>query len=190
MSRQVGLKDIHIAILKTDDNEGVTYETPQKLERSIAAKIAPKTSSEKFYSDDSVEEVANAFDSMDVEIELNQLSIASRALLQGAKVVKGTLLETKDDIAPTIALGFKSKKSNGKYRYVWLFKGSFELTEDEYATEEDKAKGKTAKLKGTFYAREYDGAYRLMADEDETEIDKATIDGWFTKVAEQPTSTL
>lgn len=188
--RQIGLKDIHIAVLTKDDNEGVTYEVPTKLERSISAKISPKTSSEKFYSDDSVEEVVNAFDSIDVEIELNQLSIASRALLQGAKVVKGVLVETKNDVAPVLALGFKSKKSNKKYRYVWLYKGSFELTEDEYATEEDKANGKTAKLKGTFYARENDGAYRLMADEDETEIDKATIDGWFTKVAEQPTSTL
>lgn len=186
MARQIGLKQFTIATLTKDDGTGVTYGTPQTLERAINAKISPKSNSEKFYSDDSVEEIVTSFDSIDVEIELNQLSLASRALLQGASVVKGTLLETKDDIAPTIALGFKSKKSNGKYRFVWLYKGSFEITEDEYTTEEDKANGKTAKLKGTFYAREYDGAYRLMLDEDETGVDATTLANWFTAVQDQP----
>lgn len=60
---------------------------------------------------------------------INQFSLTSRAKLQGDKVVEGVL------IAPTLALGFKSKKNNGKYRYVWLLKGKFELTADEYDTE-------------------------------------------------------
>ena len=186
MSRQVGLRNFTIAKLTKDDETTITYDTPQTLERAISAKISPKSSTEKFYSDDAVEEVINSFDSVEVEIELNQLSLTSRALLQGSSVIKGTLLETKDNIAPTVALGFKSKKSNGKYRFVWLYKGKFELTEDEYATETDSVDGKTAKLKGTFYARENDGAYRLMLDEDETGVDANTLTNWFTAVAEQP----
>ena len=43
---------------------------------------------------------------MDVEIEVNQLSLESRAKLQGSKVVKCVLIENKDDIASTLALGF------------------------------------------------------------------------------------
>jgi phi13 family phage major tail protein len=185
--RQVGLKDITIAKLLTDVAGGTTtYDTPKKLERSIKASVQPKSNQLKTYSDDNVEEVLNTFDSIDVEIELNQLSLESRALLQGAKVVKGVLLETKNDIAPVVALGFKSKKTNGKYRYVWLYKGSFELCSDEYDTEEDQPKPSTATLKGTFYARESDGAFRLIADEDEVGIDAATITGWFTAVPNQP----
>jgi phi13 family phage major tail protein len=187
MARQVGLQNITIATLTKDDNTGATYGTPSKLERSIKATIKPKTSQQKLYSDDAVEEVINSFDSVEVEIELNQLSLESRALLQGATVVKGVLKETKNDIAPTIALGFKSKKSNGKYRFVWLYKGSFELTEDTYETEEDKVKGQTAKLKGTFYAREFDGAFRIIADEDATGYVATTGTNWFTTVAVQPT---
>lgn len=186
MSRTVGLKDITIAKLLTDTDTGATYEVPQKLERSISAKLKPKTTQTKLYSDDSIEEVINNFDSIDVEIEVNQLTMESRALLQGAKIVKGVLLETKNDIAPTLALGFKSKKTNGKYMYVWLYKGSFELTEDSFDTEEDKSKTGTAKLKGTFYAREFDGAYRLLADEDSVGFLPATAASWFTEVAEQP----
>ncbi len=127
-----------------------------------------------------------AFEGVDVEIELNQLSLTSRAKLQGAKVVTGVLIESKDDIPPTIALGFRSKKSNGKYRYVWLLKGKFELTADEYDTEAEKPQPKSAKLKGSFYARDFDGNFRFIADEDETGIDPAIIAAWFTAVPDEP----
>jgi phi13 family phage major tail protein len=186
MARQIGLRDIHIAILTQDDNTGVAYDTPIKLERAISAKLTPKLSSENIYSDDTVEDVITAFEGVDVEIEVNQLSLESRAKLQGAKVVKGVLIESKEDIPPTLALGFKSKKNNGKYRYVWLLEGKFELTADEYDTETEKPQPKSAKLNGTFFARDYDGNYRFIADEDTTNIDETIISSWFTAVPEEP----
>jgi phi13 family phage major tail protein len=186
MARQIGLRNIYIATIIKDDSTEVTYEVPAKLERAISAKITPKTSSENIYSDDAVEDVILAFEGVDVEIEVNQLSLSSRAKLQGAKVIDGVLIENKNDIAPTIALGFMSKKSNGKYRYVWLLKGKFELAADEYDTEADKPQPKSAKLKGSFYARDFDGNFRFIADEDEVGMDPAIITAWFTLVPDEP----
>lgn len=186
MARQIGLRDIHIALLTKDDNTGTTYDVPSKLERAISAKLTPKSNSENIYSDDTVEDVITAFEGVDVEIEINQLSLESRAKLQGSKVVKGVLIESKDDMPPTIALGFKSKKNNGKYRYVWLLKGKFELASDEYDTEGEKPQPKSAKLKGTFFARDFDGNYRFIGDEDATGVDQTIIDGWFTAVPDEP----
>lgn len=71
MARQMGLKDIHIAILTEDTSSGTTYETPEKLERAISAKLSPKSNTENIYSDDSVEDVIAAFEGVDVEIEVN-----------------------------------------------------------------------------------------------------------------------
>ena len=189
MARQIGLKDIHIALLTSDDNTEAAYEAPVKLERAVSAKLSPKVNSENIYSDDSVEDVIASFDSVEVEIELNQLSLTSRAKLQGAKVIKGVLIEGKDDLAPTLALGFKSKKHNGKYRYVWLLKGKFELAGDEYDTEAEKPQPKSSKLKGTFYSRDFDGNFRFIADEDEPLIDTAIITAWFTAVPDEPVPT-
>lgn len=186
MARQIGLKDIHIAILTKDDAESFTYDAPIKLERSINAKITPKANTEVVYSEDSIEEIIDAFESCDVEIELNQLSLESRAKLQGANLVDGTLLENKDDNAPVLAFGFRSKKSNGKFRYVWLYKGKFELASDEYETLGEKPKPQSAKLKGTFYDRENDGNWRFMADEDIEGVDSVLLTDWFTAVKEQP----
>jgi len=187
MARQIGLRDIHIALLTDDDNTGTTYQTPAKLERAVSAKLTPKVNSENIYSDDTVEDIISSFDSVEVEIELNQLSLTSRATLQGAKVVKGVLVESKEDIAPTLALGFKSKKHNGKYRYVWLLKGKFELATDEYDTEAEKPSPKSAKLKGTFFSRDFDGNFRFIADEDEAGADPTIIAAWFTAVPAEPT---
>lgn len=189
MARQMGLKDIHIALLSEDISSGATYETPEKLERAISAKLSPKSNTENIYSDDTVEDVIAAFEGIDVEIEVNQLSLTSRAKLQGSKVVKGVLIENKNDVAPTVALGFKSKKTNGKYRYVWLLKGKFELTTDEYDTEGEKPDPKSAKLSGTFYPRDFDGNYRFIVDEDESGVDASIISGWFTDVPDEPVVT-
>lgn len=81
------------------------------------------------------------------------------------------------------------KKNNGKYRYVWLLKGKFELTSDEYDTEAEKPQPKTAKLKGTFFARDFDANYRFIADEDSLDIDPTIISSWFTSVPEEPVET-
>lgn len=186
MARQIGLRDIHIALLTKDDNTAATYGTPSKLERAVAAKVTPKVNSENIYSDDTVEDVIASFDSIDVEIELNQLTLESRATLQGAKVVKGVLIESKEDIAPTLAMGFKSKKHNGKYRFVWLLKGKFELATDEFDTEAEKPQPKSAKLKGTFYSRDFDGNFRFIADEDAVGVDPTIISAWFTAVPAEP----
>lgn len=187
MSRQIGLREFTICKLTKDENKTATYEKAQVLERAISAKITPKTSSESLYSDDTLEMVLNTFDSIEIEIEVNTLSMESRALLQGAKVLHGSLVESSDDIAPELAIGFKSKKSNGEYRYVWLLKGKFELTEDQYETVADKVKAQTSTIKGTFGSRS-DGHFRIICDSDakvettdKTKHD-ALITGWFNGV--------
>jgi phi13 family phage major tail protein len=97
------------------------------------------------------------------------------------------LIENKDDIAPTLALGYRSKKNNGKYRFVWLLKGKFELATDEYDTEAEKRKAQNEKLKGKFYPRDFAGNYRFIADEDGTTVDTTIISSWFTTVPDEPT---
>lgn len=103
----------------------VTYEKTEKLERAKSTKLSSKSNTENIYSDDTVEDVIAAFEGIDVEIELNQLSIASRAKLQGSKVEKGMLIENKSDIAPTIAYG--------SYRFI--------ADEDEQDIDGDITKG-------------------------------------------------
>ncbi|MDT8718984.1 phage tail protein [Clostridium sp. 19966] len=186
MSRQIGLKDVSFAKMLTDVLAGATYDTVKKYERTLSAKITPKSDTETEYSDDNVEDIVSQFTSVDVEIELNQLSLETRAFLQGSKVVNGILIENKDDIAPYVYMAFRSKKANGKYRYVALFKGKFELTADNFETQADKVKSQTATIKGTFMARDFDGNWRLIGDEDANVTDVTALASWLTTVPTIP----
>lgn len=188
MSRTIGLRDISFAELLTDVAKvGATYSPVKKYERSVSAKLTPKTNSDTSYSDDTVEDIVTTFSEVDVEIELNQLSVPTRAFLQGSKVVNGILIENKDDTAPYVCMIFKSKKVNKSFRYICLYKGKFELVADDYKTTEDKVKQGTAKLKGKFICREFDGNYRLIADSDDTGVIVEDLEKWFTTVPDVPT---
>lgn len=68
-------------------------------------------------------------------------------------------------------------------------KGKFELASDEYDTESEKPKAQSAKLKGNFYPRGFDGNYRFICDEDAEGVDATIISGWFTAVPVEPVAT-
>jgi len=66
-------------------------------------------------------------------------------------------------------------------------KEAFSLGDDTYESQADKIKDQTASLSATFYGRDSDGKYRLIADDDDVNIDAPTIAGWFAAVPSQPT---
>ena len=49
-----------------------------------------------------------------------------------------------------MALAFRSLKSNGKYKYVVLYKGAFGVGDDEYQTKEESATFQTTTISATF----------------------------------------
>ena len=44
--RQIGLKDVHVAIIESDGSSGTVYKAPVKISRAITAKITPSVNSE------------------------------------------------------------------------------------------------------------------------------------------------
>lgn len=190
--RQIGLKDVHIAIITSDGSSGTVYETPVKISRAITAKITPSVNSETLYSDDGVEDELTAFAGCEVEIEQNALTLEHRALILGKRYTNGELVENSGDKPPKLALLFRSEKSNSTktkpvYRYCVLYKGAFNEIEDEYETKGEKPNSKTAKIKGKFYDRESDGNWRMMLDTDVESVDTAKIEAFFTEVQEPST---
>jgi phi13 family phage major tail protein len=181
---QVGLKDLHFALLTKDDATGVTYGEPEKIAGAINAKISPKSNTETLYADDGPAETATALGEIEVEIEVKDLPLSVQAKLFGHTLENGVLTKNADDTAPYVALGFRSKKSNGKYRFVWLYKGRFELPEQEYKTGEDKPSFQTPKAKATFIKREFDNAWQAIGDEDETGFTAGAT--WFDQVYTKP----
>lgn len=188
-TRRMGLRDIYIAKVTANTTETYTTDTPIKLGRAIAAKVTVKKTVEKIYSDDNIEEIIENFESADIEIENNKLTPQQKALIRGAQYDNGFLVNSANDKAAEIAIGWRAKQTNGKYEFVWYYCGKFnEGQTEEYDTNGDKTKTQTAKLKGTFYQRQKDENYNVEVDEsyltlEETEA-KEAIASWFSKVQE------
>lgn len=192
-SRTKSFRDIHVARVKENTATSYATDTPVKLARAIKGKISDKFTTEKIYSDDTVEDTAQTYEGTEVELEVNSLAPQDKALVFGQLYENGFLVKNKEDKAPEVAVGYRAKKLNGKYEFVWLYVGTFgQGFEDNYETEADKATTQTATLKGDFYERQIDKNYQISVDESNLAADNteaaAAIANWFGKVQE-PTNT-
>jgi len=183
---QVGLRDLHYAILTQDDAMGVAYEDPVKIAGAISATITPTVNTETLFADDGPSETASALGEITVELQVKDLPLPVQAALLGHDLENGVLIRNADDNAPYVALGFRSLKSNGKYRYVWLYKGKFAPPEQQYQTKEDTPAFQTPTITGTFVKREYDDAWQAVGDEDEPGFTAGAT--WFDAVYEKPST--
>lgn len=195
--RYCGLRDVYVAKVTQNDTEGYTAGTPVKMARAIKAKISDKFTSEKLYSDDGVEGMLQAYEGTDVELEVNTLAAADRAAFFGQAYLNGFLLKSAEDEAPEVALGYRVRRLNGKFDFVWMYCGRFaQGNEENYETEAARKTAQTNTVKGEFYQREkmdkVEGKdvhlYEVRVDESNlaTEDTGATaaIKAWFGKVQE------
>lgn len=188
-SRFVGLKDFYVAVVTENTESAYTTDTPVKLARAIKAKISDKRSSEDLESDDGTEETLDAYEGTEVEIEVNSLAPQDLAMIFGHKYENGFLVKSRDDKAPEVALGYRARKLNRKYEFVWLYAGRFAEGKDENReTYGKKPTAQTETVKGTFYERALDGATEIRVDEDNLTAADTTaqeaIKNWFSKAQE------
>lgn len=177
----IGMDKIHYAIMTDETTE--TYATPKPIPGAITGTVSPSTNTETLYADDQALETASSLG--EIKLELNVADLPQDILkdLLGATVdANGVMVQSSTDVAPYVALGFRSQKSNGKYRYYWLFKGKFQPDKEEYQTKEDKPSFQTPTVTGTFISRQTDKKWRVRADEDAQEVKQEAITNWFTRV--------
>ena len=189
----VGLKDLYYALVTQDDELGYVTETPAKLAPVATAKATPSTASETQYMDDQAYDNVSAEGETKLEIEISNLPESIRARLSGEVFdeASGRTFDNADPSgAPYFALGYRFKKSNGKYRYRWYNKCRLEKPTEENATQADKPTLKTSTLNITAIKTIYqfdlrgdgslmDGNKRVGGDED---TDNFSATGWFSAV--------
>ena len=195
-SRSCGLKDIYVAQVTENTSTNYTTGTPIKLAKALSAKITDKFTQEKIYSDDSVEEIIDQYEGTEIEFGVNALAPQDFAFLYENLYKNGYLLKSSGDGAKEIAVGWRSKKRNGKYEFNWYYCGKLERPDMNYETQEDKIKTQTAGLKGSFYARQKEDTiddvkknlYSIQVDESNLVAEDTTaataIGAWFGKVQE------
>ncbi|MBO0586116.1 major tail protein [Sporosarcina sp. E16_8] len=182
----IGLKDLYVA--EISDLDG-TFGTPYRIAKAIEAKVAPKVSSAILYADDGAAESASAEGETEIELGIDSLSNAIYAKLLGKTIdANGAVEDSTGDIPPNVALMFRSLKTNGKYRYIVYYKGSFQAPEESYKTKGETIEYNTPTIKGVFVHSDTmlntkgEGIKRRIVDEDDLAFKPAVATGWFTKV--------
>lgn len=181
MATLIGFDKCHYAIC-TEEGQKETYGVPKAAPGAISIDITPNTNSATLYADDGAYEEASALGAIDIELGLADMDFKMQAEVLGHKLEKGILTRSSSDVQPYIAVGGRSLKSNGKYRYFWLVKGKLSVPEQSRQTKGENVEYNTPTFSGKFLKRNTDNAWIIEADEDAVDIEADTIKNWFTKV--------
>lgn len=186
----IGLKNLVVTELLTDDatTGKATYSTIKKLAGAISANINPNASNETLFADDGPFDTASTIGQISLDLNVADLSLEDQAFLLGHTITaEGVLIRKGADTPPWVAVGFKSLKSNGKYRYTWLAKGKFSLPEQNNETKGDSVNFQTPTVSGSFVKRESDDEWERHIDEDTTGYTPEQGTNWFTNPFGTPT---
>ena len=186
----IGLDSLFYAKITEDTNGNETYDTPKILAKAMTAELTIDPAEATLFADDSVCEVVKEFKSGTLTLGIDDIGAAVAGDLIGVKIDNnGVLVSSVEDSAEPVAVGFRAKKANGKYRYFWLYRVKFGIPGTSLQTKGDSITFSTPTIEGTVMRRNKENAgvnhpWKIEVTEGETGVTPATISGWFSEVYE------
>lgn len=164
----IGLKNVVIAPLVTDTEAEHIYGDLQLMSGAIEASITPDNADPDIqYADDIEFDVLYPDPELSFKTKMADIPLAIQEMIFGNKIDdNGVLIRNASDKPPYYAVGFKSEKSDGAYRYVWLYKVRAKPVTENYQTKEGTTiTRQTGEIEWTAIKRTHDGQYQAVADE-------------------------
>jgi len=186
----IGLDRLYYAPITEAANGNETYGPPQMLAKAISAELSIELAEATLYADDGAVEVVKEFQSGTLTLSVDGIGRAVAAALTGATVdSKGVLISTSEDVGSPVAVGFRAKKANGKYRYFWLYRVKFGIPPTNLETKSDSITFSTPSIEGTVLRRNKadlrgQHPWKAEVNEDDAAVLPATINAWYTSVYE------
>jgi len=192
VSSTVGLKNMVIAPLTSDDQTAVVYGPLQLVAGAIEASITPENADPDVqYADDIEFDVLYPDPELSFKTRMADIPLQIQEMLFGNQIDdKGVLIRSASDKPPYFAVGFMSEKSNHKFRYVWLYKVRAKPITETYATKEGGTiTRQTGEVEWTAIKRTHDSLYQAVADEGENGF-TAVLGATFLDTVYDPTFTV
>lgn len=133
-----GVDNLYVAKVTKDDSTGYTCETPVKLAPVAEIGKSTESSSEAHYYDNKALIVINSegADEIVLTIAPPELEMLAKITGRAFDEATGMLIDTVRDNA-YYAIMYRTKGTDGKYRYVSRLKGQFNIPDETNATEND-----------------------------------------------------
>ena len=186
----IGLDKLFYAKITEDKDGNETYAAPVQLAKAMTADLSVELAEATLYADDGASEIVKEFKSGTLSLGVDDLGGSVASDLTGAVIdSNGVVISTAEDGGDPVAVGFRAKKSNGKYRYFWLYRVKFGIPATALATKGDSITFNTPTIEGTILRRnKVDGKgkqpWKAEVTEGDTAVTAATITNWYKEVYE------
>ncbi len=193
MATRIGCDNLHYTQMVTEETATAdpVYGPITHAVGVISVNINPNGALATLFADDGPFESASTLGNIEVAINKAQLTTQNKADLLGHGIDdKGALVYGDNDTPPWTAIAFRSLKSNGRYRYIWLYKGRFVDPEDNNETKADTIAWQTDTINGQFvklmkeysYGTRTSRPWKYEIDADDPGADATLINTWFDNI--------
>lgn len=186
----IGLDMLYFAPITEDENGDETYGTPAKLAKAMTADLSVELAEATLYADDGASEIVKEFKSGTLSLGIDDIGNSIASVLTGATIdSNNVVISASEDGGNPVAIGFRAKKSNGKYRYFWLYRVKFGIPSTSLATKGDSITFSTPTIEGTVLRRnkpDSSGKHPWKAEvtEGEKNVPTSVVTEWYKNVYE------
>jgi len=186
----IGLDKLYYAKITEDENGNETYASPVQMAKAMTADLSVELAEATLYADDGAAEIVKEFKSGTLSLGVDDIGASVASDLTGATIdANGVVVSTSEDGGEPVAVGFRAKKSNGKYKYYWLYRVKFGIPATNLATKGDSITFSTPTIEGTILRRnKVDGQnkhpWKAEVTEGDVAVTSEIITNWYTEVYE------
>ena len=186
----IGLDRMYFAPITEDADGNETYGTPEKLAKAMTVEMEIEVLEATLYADDGPAESVKEFGSGKITLGVDDIGVNAAEKLTGAQIDENhvVVLQSEGSGKP-VALGFRAKKSNGTYRYYWLYRVIFGIPTANLTTKGEEITFSTPTIEGTILRRnKLDNnnrhPWKSEVNEDDASVPRNVITGWYSQVYE------
>ena len=186
----IGLDKLYYAPITENADGEETYGEPAVLAKAISAELSVELNEAILYADDGAAEVVKEFKSGTLSLGIDDIGAEIASALSGATIdSNGVVISGSDDGGDPVAVAFRARKSNGKYRYYWLYRVKFGIPATNLQTKGDSISFQTPTIEGTIMRRnkvDYNDNHPWKAEvtEGAEGVDASVISTWYDAVYE------
>ena len=186
----IGLDSLFYAKITEDEHGIETYGTPKVLAKAMTAELSVELIEAILYADDGASEVVKEFKNGALSLGIDDIGSLVAQDLTGCKIDSNNVVVSRsEDGGSPVAIGFRAKKSNGKYRFFWLYRVIFSVPATSLATKGDSITFSSPTIEGTVFRRnKLDGEqkhpWKAEVTEGDSGVAASIITQWFSAVYE------